>query len=309
MEDSILVVLPFYYIYGKSLLHTHFHVGGSLVIDNRFAYPSKVLDTMESSQVTGFAGVPSTFMILLNKTNVAEREFPSLRYLTQAGGPMAPSIQKRVAEIFKPAKLFIMYGATEASARLSYLEPDLLDKKLGSIGKAIPNVELFIADEDGKALPPNKLGQIVARGSNIMQGYWNDSEETKKVLKNNLYFTGDLGYMDEDGFLYVVGRLRDIIKVGGNRVSAKEIEEVILEMEEVSETAIVGIEDAVLGEAIKAFVVLKNGKKVDKDFIINYCKKKLPGYKIPHYIEFRKELPKNSSGKILKNQLKSSKII
>ena len=162
-DDRIMVVLPFYYIYGKSLLNTHFYVGGSVVIDNRFSYPQVILESMKENGVTGFSGVPSTFMTLLNKSAVRKFTFESLRYVTQAGGAMAPSVQKEVARVFDPARLFIMYGATEASARLSYLDPDMLEKKWGSIGKAIPNVELFVADEKGNRLPPNQMGEIVAR--------------------------------------------------------------------------------------------------------------------------------------------------
>jgi len=217
---------------------------------------------------------------------------------------MAAPIQKQVAEVFSPAKLFIMYGATEASARLSYLDPDKLKEKWGSIGKAIPNVDLFIADEKGNPRAANEEGEIVARGSNIMQGYWNDQNITRKVLKNGLYYTGDLGYMDDEGFLYVVGRTKDIIKVGGERVSAKEIEEKILELKSVREVAIIGVDDEILGEAVKAYIAPKSDKGISELEIKLHCKNKLPVYKQPKFIEIIDELPKNKSGKILKNNLK-----
>ena len=305
-RDRIMVVLPFYYIYGKSLLNTHFSVGASVVIDNRFAFPNVILDTMKATKVTGFSGVPSTFMILLNKSTVKKQSFSSLKYITQAGGAMAPSVQKEVAEVFSPAKLFIMYGATEASARLSYLDPDDLPKKWGSIGKAIPNVELAIADEEGNRLSVGTEGQIVARGSNMMQGYWNDLEETNKVLRHGWYYTGDLGKMDKDGFFYVVGRSKDMIKVGGERVSAKEIEETILEIKQVHEVAVIGVEDPYLGEAIKAFITVSENQNLEKEFILKYCQKNLPGYKVPKYIEFVNQLHKNETGTILKTKLKST---
>jgi acyl-CoA synthetase (AMP-forming)/AMP-acid ligase II len=303
-SDRIMVVLPFYYIYGKSLLNTHFYVGGSVVIDNRFAFPNSVLDTMKNTEVTGFSGVPSTFMILLSRSTLHDQKFPSLRYVTQAGGAMAASIQKQVVEEFAPAKLYIMYGATEASARLSYLEPDQLSRKWGSIGKAIPNVDLFIADEMGDPKPANTEGEIVARGSNMMQGYWNDLDGTKKVLRNKLYYTGDIGYMDEEGFLFVIGRTKDIIKVGGERVSAKEIEEAILQLKNVREVAVIGVADDILGEAAKAYVALQSANGLSEIDIKTHCKKKLPLYKNPKFIEIIDELPKNKSGKILKNKLK-----
>jgi len=304
-EDRIMVVLPFYYIYGKSLLNTHFSVSGSVVIDNRFAFPNSVLDTMKKTETTGFSGVPSTFMILLNKSSIRDYQFDSLRYITQAGGAMAPAIQKEVVKIFSPAELIIMYGATEASARLSYLEPNDLSNKWGSIGKAIPNVDLFIADNTGKPLPPNKEGQIVARGSNLMQGYWKDLDETNNVLKNGLYYTGDIGIVDDEGFLFVVGRTKDMIKVGGERISAKSVEEVILELKEVHEVAVIGVEDEILGEAIKAFIVFSDSVTLEEQEILKFCKKKLPQSKIPKYIEFIDSLVKNESGKILKEELRN----
>jgi len=302
--DRIMAVLPFYYIYGKSLLNTHFFAGGSVVIDNRFLYPNVILQTMKEQEVTGFAGVPSTFTILLSRSNLRSQAFPKLRYVTQAGGAMAPAVQKEIAEAFAPAKLFIMYGATEASARLSYLEPADLPGKWGSIGKAIPNVDLYCADESGRPLASNIEGEIVARGSNIMSGYWNHPEETEKVLKNGLYYTGDIGRTDEEGFIFVVGRTKDMIKIGGNRVSAKEIEEAIHEHPAIIEVAVVGIQDEVLGEAPRAFVVVKEGYQGKiKEELVEFLKERLAFYKIPKSFEIRDSLPKNESGKIQKLKL------
>jgi long-chain acyl-CoA synthetase len=303
-EDKILVVLPFHYIYGKSLLNTHFFVGGSVVVDNRFLYPNVVLKTMQEQEVTGFAGVPSTYTILLSRSNLGGLRFPGLRYVTQAGGAMAPSVQKEVAAAFAPAKLFVMYGATEASARLSYLHPDDLPRKWGSIGKAVANVELFVADERGAPLPAEKEGEIVARGSNLMSGYWNHPEETGKVLRNGLYFTGDIGRMDNEGFLYVVGRSKDMIKIGGNRVSAKEIEEALHEHPAVLEAAVIGIPDDILGEVPKAFIVVKPG--ISEGLLGElpaFLQKRLAVYKVPKLFEIRDALPKNEAGKILKLKL------
>jgi len=304
-QDRIMVILPFYYIYGKSLLNTHFFVGGSVVVDNRFLYPNVVLETMQAQGATGFSGVPSTFTILLNRSNIRQFKFPALRYLTQAGGGMPAAVQKEVSKVFEPARLFIMYGATEASARLSYLDPSELHRKWGSIGKGIPNVDLFIADQEGQRLPIGDQGEIVARGSNLMSGYWNHPEETAKVLRNGLYYTGDIGVMDEEGFIFVVGRSKDMIKIGGNRASAKEIEDAIYEHPDVADAAVIGVPDEILGEAPKAFIVLKDHKIHDefREQILNFLKSRLAGYKVPKLIEFRESLPKNESGKVQKLQL------
>lgn len=302
-EDKILVVLPFHYCYGQSLLLTHFMVGGTVVLDNRFLYPNVVLETMQRERVTGFSGVPSTFYILLNRSSFASRSFPALRYITQAGGAMSPQITRKLIELLPDKKIFIMYGATEASARLSYLAPSDLPQKSGSIGKAIPNVELSIIKENGEKAGVNETGEIVARGSNIMQGYWNDPTETEKVLRNRCYYTGDLAKVDAEGFFYIVGRKKEIIKVGGNRVSAKEIEDVIIQYPDVVEVAVIGIEDSISGEAIKAYIVSKDNGLVTKQKIRLFCSKKIPLFKIPTNYEFVDALPKNSAGKILKGAL------
>lgn len=304
-DDRMLVVLPFHYIYGRSLLYTHFLSGGSIVIDNRFAFPVAVLKTMAEQQVTCFAGVPSTFSILLRKTDVAKRKFPHLRLITQAGGPMAPALQKEVVEAFRPAKLCLMYGSTEAAPRITYLDPGLLPKKWGSIGRAIPGVEVIIADDEGRPVPRGTSGEVAARGSNIMLGYWKDPEGTAAVLRDGYYFTGDLGYEDEDGCIFLTGRARDIIKAGGNRVSAKEIEEHLLELTEIIEVAVIGVPDEILGEAIKAFVVARDVALTERQ-VREHLQRRLPPFKQPKHIEFTAGLPKNQAGKILKSALRES---
>ncbi|MHC4625473.1 MAG: class I adenylate-forming enzyme family protein [Planctomycetota bacterium] len=196
-----------------------------------------------------------------------------------------------------------MYGTTEAAPRLAYLEPEMLASKCGSIGKAIPNVDLFVADKSGNELPPGQTGEIVARGSNIMAGYWNDPIETAKVMKNGLYFTGDIGKTDKDGYIYVVGRDRDITKVGGFRVSTKEIEDALLTINEVHEVAAISVDDPVLGEAIKAFIVPRRCADLTEEKIRKALRNTLPLYKHPKYVEFIDSIPKNTSGKIMRTEL------
>jgi long-chain acyl-CoA synthetase len=304
-DDRMMVVLPFYYIYGRSLLYSHFLSAGSLVLDNSFAYPAKILNTMQELEVTALAGVPSTFSILLKKSDLKNRRLPSLRMVTQAGGGMAPALQKEVAETFHPARLFIMYGSTEASPRLTYVEPEKLRYKWGSIGRAVPNVEVFVADKSGAPCSPGVTGEIVARGSNIMMGYWNDPDATAQVMHNGCYRTGDLGYADEDGYIFLTGRSKDIIKAGGNRVSAKEIEDAIAEIPGVLESAVIGIPDEILGEAIKAFIV-PSSSRLTEDTVRERLVARLPVFKLPKIIEFPKSLPKNQSGKILKSVLRGN---
>jgi acyl-CoA synthetase (AMP-forming)/AMP-acid ligase II len=305
-DDRVMVVLPFHYIYGASLLYTHLAVAGSIVLKNRSVYPNVVLDAMDQHRVTGFAGVPSTFMLLLNKSTLRNRKFESLRYVTQAGGAMAVAFQRQVAEAFHPAKFFVMYGATEAGPRMTYLDPAALPHKWGSIGKAVPNVEVFVADAEGRRVPRGTIGEIVARGSNIMSGYWRDPEGTASVLRNGLYYTGDLGREDDEGFLYIEGRAKDMIKVGGNRIGAQEIEDCILKIDAVAEVAVIGVEDEFLGEAVNAFVVLKEHHSLSETELKGRLQQLLPPFKMPKRITFRSDLPKNEAGKVLKIKLKEA---
>lgn len=301
-HDRMMVVLPFYYVYGRSLLYTHVLSGGSLVIDNRFAYPTAILNTMQEQEVTCLAGVPSTYSILLNKSDLRTRRFPHLRFVTQAGGGMSKAMQKAVAEVFHPARLFVMYGATEAGPRLTYVEPEMLPFKWGSIGRAIPDVEVLVADQQGRPLPPHVDGEIAARGPNIMMGYWKDPEATAQVLRHGYYFTGDLGFADEDGYMFLTGRGRDMIKTGGNRVSAKEIEDVVSSIPGVLETAVIGVADEILGEAIKVFLVPASAE-LTEECVKKELRQRLPLFKYPKWVEFRSCLPKNQAGKILKSVL------
>jgi len=303
-DDSVLVILPFYYIYGNSLLLTHVACGGHVVIDNRFMYPEVVLDSLEESRVTGFAGVPSTFMLALSKSTLAKRRLADLKYITQAGGAMAPEITRRLMEACPKQKLWIMYGQTEASPRVTYLPPERLTEKLGSIGIPVPGVQVKIVDESGREVPVGEAGEIAVGGPNVMLGYWNQPEATAEVIRDGWLITGDLARRDEDGYIYVVGRKREIIKAAGHRVSAKEIEERILEDAAVAEAAVFGVPDDILGEAIHAVVVLKPGNETDPKRLQAWCQKGLAAFKVPRVIRFVDSLPKYQTGKVNKMQLK-----
>ncbi|MEW6050267.1 MAG: class I adenylate-forming enzyme family protein [Candidatus Zixiibacteriota bacterium] len=303
-DDSVMVILPFYYIYGNSLLLTHVAVGGRCVIDNRFMYPEVVLDTMGAERVTGFSGVPSNFMILLNNSTFTTRKLESLRYFTQAGGAMAPEVTRRLMDAFPHKQIFIMYGQTEASPRVSWLPPERLAEKLGSAGIEVPGAKVTIRDDQGRVLPANEVGELVVEGDLVMMGYWNQPEESRQVLKNDCLYTGDLARMDTDGYIFIVGRKKEIIKTGGNRVSAKEVEECLLEHQKISEASIIGVPDDILGEAIRAVIVLKPGMTADTSEIKSHCKRKLADFKVPKQIRFVEQLPKYQSGKVNKMALK-----
>ena len=297
--DRICVVLPFFYCYGASLLHTHLRVGGSIVL-NQKPFLSSVINDIDSYHCTGFAGVPSTYQILINKTRFLQQEFPGLRYFTQAGGQLPNNYITILTEHFPEKKIYVMYGATEATARLSYLPPELVNTKLGSIGKGIPHVVLAVLNQSMQAVKPSEIGEIVARGDNIMKGYYNDPEGTDAVLKNGWLHTGDLATVDEDGFIYIIGRSKNIIKSGGYRISPHEIENEILSFKKFKGCVVFGIPDEIMGEAVVA--VIQGPATMDHPGltrkIIAHCNKKFPSYKIPKKIFFIDEFPLNSSKKL-----------
>ena len=299
-NDIVEVVLPFFYCYGLSLLHTHLKVGASVVLNNSFFLLGTVIDDLNKYKCTGFAGVPSHYQILLRKSQTFSKTvFPNLRYVTQAGGKLHNVFIEEFIEIFPQINFYVMYGQTEATARLSYLHPELLKSKMGSIGKEIPGVTLMILNEEDEPVQVGEVGELVAMGGNIMKGYLNDSEGTNEVLRDGRLYTGDLAKFDSDGYIYLVSRKREIIKVGGNRVSPKEIEEVILSVSEVLDCTVEGVDDDLLGEAIKATVML-NGSydKLEMELkILKRCREKLALYKIPSSIDFANQLNINSTGK------------
>ena len=305
--DRVMAVLPLHYCFGMSVLHTHLMAGGTLVLNNDFKlFPEEMLLEMQRRECTGLAGIPSTYQILLRKSRFREMQFPALRWFQQAGGKLPNACISEVLDSFPKVKFFLMYGQTEATARLSYLPPERLGDKLGSVGKGLASTRLEVLKADGTAVVPgsDETGEIVASGDNITLGYWNDPDETAKFFKNGRLHTGDIARVDKDGFIFVVERERDMIKCGGNRVSAKEVEEVIAELKEVIEVAVLGTPHELLGEAIKAFVVVVPNARITPDAIKIHCRKRLPAFKTPEEVLFLQQMPHNGSGKVLKPKLR-----
>lgn len=303
-KDRVLVVMPFYYCYGLSLMHTHLKCKGSIVINSSFIFLGGVLNDLLKFKCTGFAGVPSHFQILLRKTTTfIKTDFPDLRYVTQAGGKLNNSFIQEFVNTFKKIDFFLMYGQTEATARLSYLPPKLLNSKIGSIGKGIPGVTLKVVDQNFNPIKPGETGEIVAKGDNIMKGYYHDEELTKQTLYNGWLKTGDLATIDEDGFIFLLARAKEIIKIRGKRINPKEIEDVITMIPEVIDCSIYSIEDQIEGESMEAKIVLRDDSLIDENYIKNFCYQYLELYKIPSRIIFQKKMEISSSGKKLsKNQ-------
>lgn len=302
-RDRVLCVLPFYYAYGNSVLHTHLSVGATLVLGGSLMYPQRVLQTMADEKVSGFAGVPSTFRLLLQRCDLSQHPLPGLRYLTQAGGAMAPKDIESVMTYWPSAEFFVMYGQTEATARLSYVPPERLRDKPGSVGIPVAGVRIKIMNERGEELPRGQTGEICAAGPNIMLGYWRDPVASEAKFFGEWLRTGDLGFQDEEGFTTVVGRGSDMIKTGDHRVAPEEVEQIIAALPGVEEVAVVGAADAMLGQVIKAFVVISADCTLERRDIMRHCKMECATYKIPREVQFVPDLPKTASGKVQRYKL------
>lgn len=301
-KASILAVINFGYSYGNSIMLTHTQVGGKIIIENRVSYPLKIIEMLYDSKASGFSTVGSYINILLKQEGLKEFHLKHLQYITFAGESTSFEDIVKLNKMAPHIKIFVMYGQTEASARLSYLEPDLIHKKIGSIGKGIPGVTLRVVTENGIDAPPGQIGEIIASGENIMKGYWNNEEATRSVIKDGWLHTGDMATCDEEGFIYVKGRKDDIIKHLGHRISPVEIEAAINCSEHVLESAVIGVENSD-GKQIKAYVVLKNiGASIED--INTHIRKLLPAFKRPQIIEFINELPRTTNGKIKRSELR-----
>ncbi len=299
-DDRMLVVLPFFYCYGLSLLHTHLRAGASIVLNNSFIFIGKVIKDLKELQCTGFAGVPSHYQILLRKSETFRKtSFPHLRYVTQAGGGLATVFIDEFRELFPEVKFYVMYGQTEATARLSYLPPELYEEKKGSIGRGIPGVELHIVNETGEMLQPGEMGELIAKGDNIMIGYYKDLSNSGSVIKDGWLYTGDLGFIDSDGFIFLNARRSDLIKIGGKRVSVKEIEMVILQLPHIIDCSLKRVTDVLTGESLIA-TIHTNSKQPEeylRDEIKRHCAKHLALYKIPKTFIFDNDMKISASGK------------
>lgn len=307
-EDIILNVLPMSFDYGLYQILMGFKMGATVVLERTFLYPYKVIDIILKERVTGFPIVPTISAILLQMEDIKRHNFEHLRYISNTAAALPSAHIQKLRELFPNTKIYSMYGLTECK-RVSYLPPDQLNIRPASVGKGMPNEEVCIVDENGSRVGIGVIGELVVRGSNVMRGYWEMPEETAKKLRPGPYpgemvlYTGDLFKMDEDGYLYFVARKDDIIKSRGEKVSPKEIENVLYEIDGVVEAAVTGVHDEILGEAIKAFVVLKDGRNLSDKDIIRFCSQHLEDFMVPKYVEFMKELPKTDTGKIKKTGL------
>ena len=306
-EDVIINLLPLSFDYGLYQVLMTFKFGGRLILERGFLYPAHILKRVEQEKVTGFPGVPTIFAELV-QIELSGFNLSSIRYLTNTAAALPVTHIEKIRSWFPFARLFSMYGLTETKRTL-YLPPTELDRRPDSVGIAIPGTEVWLEDEMGTRLEPGQVGELVVRGRHVMRGYWQDPESTAQRFRpgsipgERLCYTGDQFRMDEDGFFYFVARKDDMIKSRGEKVSPLEIERVLYALEGVREVAVIGVPDPILGQAIKAFVAAP-GLKIDKNMILSHCRAHLEDFMIPRYVEIFDELPKTSSGKIRKDDLK-----
>ncbi len=301
-DDIVINVLPLSFDYGlyQWLMVTGF--GGTLVLERSFAYPAAVLRRIEEERVTGLPGVPTLFALLL-RLDLSAFDLASLRYLTNTAAALPVEHIHRLRAAFPQARLYSMYGLTECKRAL-YLPPKELDRRPASVGVPIPGTEAWIEGENGKRLPPGEIGELVIRGPHVMQGYWHRPEATAARYRTGAYpadrrlYSGDLFRQDEAGYFYFVARKDEIIKSRGEKVAPKEVEAVLYRLEGVVEAAVLGVPDPILGQAIKAFVVVEKGSGLDERAILRHCRLHLEDFMVPRYVELRAALPRNASGKI-----------
>lgn len=305
-DDIVLNVLPLSFDYGLYQVLMAFKVGGTLVLERSFTYPHAVLETLVAERATGFPIVPTISAILL-QMDLRKYDLSCLRYITNTSAALPTRHILELRALMPHVKIYSMYGLTECK-RVSYLPPDQIDVRPTSVGRGMPNEEVYIVDERGNRLKAG-VGELVIRGSNVMKGYWEMPEETDRVLRpgplpgEKVLYSGDLFRMDEDGYLYFIGRKDDIIKTRGEKVSPREVENVLYELPGVADAAAVGVPDGVLGQAIKAVLTLKAGITLTDQDILRHCARRLEDFMVPKIVEFRTDLPKTSSGKIDKKEL------
>ena len=306
-DDRILNVLPLAFDYGLYQLLMAAELEASVVLERSFSFPAKVIERVAELEVTVFPGVPTIFARLLAQASESALVLPSVRTVTNTAAALPPDRVSGLRKIFPNALVFLMYGLTECK-RVSYLEPELSDRKARSVGKAIPGTEAFVLLDDGRPAGPGETGILYVRGPHVMAGYWRQPELSADLLRpgsvpgERVLCTQDRFKTDDEGFLYFVGRSDDIIKSAGQKVNPLEVEDALYAIPGVREAAVVGVPDTVLGEAIHAYVACDD-ETLTEAAIRRACRARLEGFMVPRRVSILDTLPKTSSGKIRRASL------
>lgn len=307
--ERILAVLPFSFDAGLNQLMTAVQQGGTLVLMS-FLFAKEIVDMLLRESITGLAGVPTLWSLLAQPSSTLHKhKFPHLRYITNTGGAMPQNVLRTLRQALPDTKIYLMYGLTEAF-RSTYLPPEELDRRPTSMGKAIPNTEILVVNDNGELCKPGEIGELVHRGPTVSLGYWGQPELTDRVLRphplqhsaigtgEKVCYSGDLVYMDEEGFLYFAGRRDNMIKSSGFRISPTEVEDVLYQSGMVREAGVIGVPDEILGQVVKAYVAPNDGQSLDTEKLRQFCSTKLPRHMIPKFFEVLPSLPKTPTGKV-----------
>jgi len=297
--ERAMLILPVSYCFGASVLHTHLYQGGAVVFDSRFMFPDKVLRAIAHYGCTTFAGVPTAYQILLRRSNLRSIRLPSLRRFLQAGGALSAACVRQIREIVPHAEFFVMYGPTEATARISCLPPERLADKAGSVGVPLDNLAVRIVDPDGRELAAGECGEIWVAGKSISAGYLDEPEETRRKFRDGWLATGDIASRDKDGYLWITGRQGEFLKMRGLRVGFAEIEATIAAVSGVLECAARAVPHEEAGEALALYVV----PTAEADDVAAAVRRSMPTEWICDSITLVTQLPRTAHGKLMRAQL------
>jgi len=306
-EDEIqLIMAPTFHIGGAGSGIGGLYASATNVVLKEFE-PSEVLNAINNYGITKIFMVPAMMKMILEHPLSRETDYSTIRYISYGASPIPLDLLKEAIEVFK-CGFIQLYGMTETTGSVTYLPPEDHsvegNERMKSAGKALPHCEIKIVDGNDNEVPRREVGEIIVRTTSNMEGYWNLPEETTKTLKDGWLYTGDAGYMDEDGYVYVHDRVKDMIVSGGENIYPAEVENAIFSHESVADVAVIGVPDEKWGEAVKALVVLKENCESTEEDIINFSRERIAGFKTPKSVDFIKELPRNPSGKILKKELR-----
>jgi acyl-CoA synthetase (AMP-forming)/AMP-acid ligase II len=314
VEKNVLSV-PLHHIAGIQAVMAAVYGGRTLVLQRQFDEEGW-MKLVQEEKVDRAMMVPTMLKRLMDQPTFKDYDLSSLQVITYGAAPMPLEVIKKAIVEFPTTRFINAFGQTETASTITMLPPDAHDiregdpdyekkmKRLGSIGKPLPDVEVLIVDEDGKEVAVGENGEIVARGSRLMKGYWNREEATKETLRGGWLYTGDLGYWDDEGYIFLSGRAKDFLKRGGEMIAPEEVEQIIMSHPAVDEAAIIGIPDVEWGERVRAIVVRKPGVELTAEEVIEHCRPRMAGFKRPEDVVFTDELPRNPMGKVLKRVLR-----
>ncbi len=314
IEERNILTVPLYHIAGVQALMSAVYGGRTLIVQRQFE-PAEWMQLVELERADRAMMVPTMLKMLMDHEDFGRRDLSSLKVITYGAAPMPFDTIRRAVEAFPGAQFINAFGQTETAATITMLPPDdhVLTgseeeiatklKRLTSIGKPLVDVEVRIVDEHGRTAPVGEVGEIVARGERLMKGYWGQEDATRETIRDGWLYTGDLGYVDKDGYVFLAGRAKDFIKRGGEMISPEEVERTLAAHPGVDEAAIIGVPDPVWGERVRAIVVTKQGGEVEETELIEYCRQRLASFKKPESVVFIDELPRNALGKVLKRIL------